>query len=439
MHGQMRQRHMNQQRISQWRATGCAGVFLLGMACSGRDGSQSKAPSTPVGAGQPAAQSPGAPAGSPASNPPGETMSPGNAAPTNNEGNPAVSGIQTPEPGATPGTDPGTAPAGTPAPRFVGRVDTSDAAGARFAWSGTGVVANFTGSSVAVRLTGGQQYTVLVDGVLQPKLLSTGGSDSLASGLAQGTHSVEIYRRTEADQGEAQFLGFDFAGGKLLPPPPAPQRRIEVLGDSISAGYGDEGANMDCHFTPDTENHYLTYGALAARTLGAELSTVAWSGKGVVCNYGDDASSCSNPMPTYYDRVLPARTDSQWRFSDWQPQAVVINLGTNDFSTVSDPSQQEFEQAYGKLLEHIRGVYPEALILATVGPLLNGADLTTARTYINDVVQARNQAGDAKVKSFELTPTNAADGYGCDWHPSLRTHQIMADTLVATLRTELGW
>ena len=67
------------------------------------------------------------------------------------------------------------------------------------------------------------------------------------------------------------------------------------------------------------------------------------------------------------------------------------------------------------------------------------AELTTARTYINDVVQARNQAGDAKVKSFELAPTNAADGYGCDWHPSLKTHQIMADTLVATLRTELGW
>jgi lysophospholipase L1-like esterase len=435
MHGQMRHGHGR-----EWRATACASVLLVGAACSAGDGSQpSAARNDPA-----ATQGPDAPAppvtAPPTSDPSTAISSPSNAPVENGEGTPPVSAIANPEPMVVAAmSEPAPPPAAAPAPRFVGRVDTSDAQGARFAWSGTGVVAQFSGSSVAVRLGGGQQYTVLVDGVLQPKLLSTGGFDRLASGLAQGTHSVEIYRRTEADQGEAQFLGFDFGAGQLLPPPPAPERRIEVIGDSISAGYGDEGPNMDCHFTPDTENHYLTYGALAARALGAELSTVAWSGKGVVCNYGDDASSCSNPMPTYYDRTLPERPNSQWRFSDWQPQAVVINLGTNDLSTATDPSRQEFEQAYDALLQHIRGVYPEALILATVGPLLSGADLTTARTYIDELVQARNQAGDARVKSFQLAPTSAADGYGCDWHPSLRTHQVMADTLVATLRTELGW
>jgi lysophospholipase L1-like esterase len=361
----------------------------------------------------------------------------GSPAPPNGEGSPAVTGIQNPS-GSEPPAMPPATPA-VPAPRFVGRVDTSDGAGARFAWSGTGVVAHFSGSSVAVRLSGGQQYTVLVDGVLQPKLVSTGGLDSLASGLTEGEHELELYRRTEANQGEAQLLGFDFAGGQLLAPPPAAERRIELVGDSISAGYGDEGADMNCPFTPDTENHYLSYGALAARELGAELSTVAWSGKGVVCNYGDDAASCSDPMPSYYDRTLPARATSQWDFSSWQPQAVVVNLGTNDFSTMSDPTEEQFEQAFGALLDRIRTAYPAALILATVGPLLNGTDLTTARAYIDAVVSARTQAGDAKLKSFELAPQNAADGYGCDWHPSARTHQIMAGVLATKLRAELGW
>jgi lysophospholipase L1-like esterase len=353
------------------------------------------------------------------------------------EGNPSPGGLEPPGTSLPP-------PDPLPGVRFIGRVDLGgasgfDGAGARFAWSGAGVVARFSGSQVSVRLAGGQQYTVLLDGMLQPKLTPTGGLDVLASGLPLGEHTVELYRRTEANQGESQLLGFDFGDGAQLAPPPLPERRVELVGDSITAGYGNEGADMNCPFTPDTENHYLTYGALAARQLGAEASTVAWSGKGVVCNYGDDATSCTDPLPPYYDRTLPARADSAWDFNEWQPQAVVVNLGTNDFSTTSDPTQAEFEGAFGALLERIRSVNPDALILATVGPLLSGTDLITARSYIANVVAARNAAGDARVKSFELLPTNAADGYGCDWHPSLRTHEVMAQTLAGVLQAELGW
>jgi lysophospholipase L1-like esterase len=326
-----------------------------------------------------------------------------------------------------------------PGVRFIGRVDTSDAAGARFAWSGTGIAARFSGSELAVRMNGAQQYTVLIDGELQPKLTTSGGADVLASGLPAGEHEVEIYRRTEANQGESQFLGFELGAGELLAAPAAPERRIEIIGDSISAGYGNEGADMSCPFSPDTENHYLTYGAIAARNVGAELVTVAWSGKGVVCNYGDDAASCMDPMPIYYGRTLPNRADSTWDFSRYQPQAVVINLGTNDLSTMIDPSEQEFTGAYVDLLTRVRTAYPDALILCTVGPLLNGADLTTARAYIAAAVQQRLSAGDAAVQTFELAPTNASDGYGCDYHPSLRTHEIMAEALTSTLETELGW
>lgn len=128
-----------------------------------------------------------------------------------------------------------------------------------------------------------------------------------------------------------------------------------------------------------------------------------------------------------------------WDFSQFQPQAVVINLGTNDFSTTSDPTEQEFVDAYVTLLERVREAYPEALILCTVGPLLGGTDLTTARANIASAVQQRADAGDAGVQTFELAPQNAGDGYGCDYHPSLRTHEIMADVLIDVLGTDLGW
>lgn len=326
--------------------------------------------------------------------------------------------------------------AGPPAVRFVGRFDHTPAAGPKFAWSGSGIIARFSGTQVAVNLGGGQQYTALVDGTTLPKLIPGSGSISLATGLSAGSHVVEIYRRTEANQGDAQFLGFDFGTGTLLPPPPTPDRRLEVIGDSITCGYGDEGADMNCSFSADTENHYLTYEAIAARALGADLITTAWSGKGVVCNYGDDASSCTHPFPEYYDKILPDQGNSPWDFSSWQPQAVVINLGTNDFSTAQDPSEAEFTTAYESFLRHIRSKYAGALILCTVGPLLGGTDLATAKDYIAKAILA---LGDSKIKAFDLAPTDPADGYGCDWHPSLKTHQKMGTQLTAELQAELGW
>jgi lysophospholipase L1-like esterase len=328
---------------------------------------------------------------------------------------------------------------GTPAVRFVGRMDHSDAAGPKFAWSGCGMIARFQGTSVGVKLNGGQEYTVVVDGVPGPKLVPGSGTTSVATGLQPGEHTVELYRRTEANLGESQFLGFEFSGGELLAPPPAPTRRLEVIGDSITCGYGNEGANMDCPFTPQTENHYLAYASIAARNLGAELSTVAWSGKGLVCNYGDAADSCTNPLPTYYDRVLPDRANSAFDFNSFQPDAVVINLGTNDFSTDTDPSQADFETAYNTFLQHIRGKYPSAYLLLTNGPLLAGTDLSTVRSSIANVVKARNDAGDAKVGSFQIEPQAAEDGYGCDWHPSLATHAKIASVLESALKSALGW
>lgn len=333
----------------------------------------------------------------------------------------------------------GSGETGSPGVRFLGRVDRSDPDAPRFAWSGTGLAARFSGTELAVRLGGGQQYTVVVDGVVGPTLISSGGADTIATGLSAGEHQVEIHRRTEASLGESVFRGFELGSGRLLAPPPAAERRIEIIGDSISCGYGNEGADMNCGFSADTENHYLSYGALAARELDAELSTIAWSGKGVVCNYGDGEGSCVDPLPTYYERTLPKDAASRWDFSSWQPDAVVINLGTNDFSTEEDPTQEDFEAGYVALLETVRDANPDAIILCTVGPMLSGEDLDTARSYIEGAVEARVEAGDSRVKTFELAPTVASDGYGCDWHPSLRTHEIMADTLTAALRDELDW
>ena len=71
--------------------------------------------------------------------------------------------------------------------------------------------------------------------------------------------------------------------------------------------------------------------------------------------------------------------------------------------------------------------------------MLSGTDLGTVKGYIQNAVDARIAAGDERVTTFDLPTQNGANGYGCDWHPSLATHEIMAEVLVNVLRDEMGW
>lgn len=318
-----------------------------------------------------------------------------------------------------------------PAVHWVGRTDTSDPTRTRVGWSGAGFVVRFDGTGASVRMDDPAQFwTVVLDGVVQPRLQTQPGEQdyALATGLPAGEHVVELYRRTEGSFGATSIVSVDLEGELLAPPPVT--RRIEIIGDSITCGYGDEGVSP-CSFSADTENHYLTYGAVAARAVGAELHTVAWSGKGIIYNYGDDTFE---PLPEVYARTL-ATEDTAWDFS-WQPDVVLVNLGTNDFSTDNDPSEVQFVSAYGDFAATLRIDHPDAFILL-LSPSLYGDEATMVDGYLQQVVDGRHDAGDAAIDWANINVP--WEGSGCDGHPNVATHMGMADQLVAQLQTHLGW
>ncbi|HOU91947.1 MAG TPA: SGNH/GDSL hydrolase family protein [Polyangiaceae bacterium] len=343
-----------------------------------------------------------------------------------------------------PGEEPAASPLALrdcPAPpalgvRFVGRFDGCDPSGVRIGWSGTGFVGRFTGTGVAMRHQGPAiEYTVVADGRVVDKVVTMPGQGTfpLVVGLPAGEHTIEVYRRGEASFGAATIQGVEVTDGALLPPPGARARGLEIVGDSITCGYGNEGTSTDCHFSAATEDHYRSYGAVLGRIFDADVSTVAWSGRGVVVNY---AGGPGPTLPELYPAAVPTDGPSRWQ-GDQAPQAVVINLGTNDYSTDADPPDERFVAAYEALLSTIRARYPEAYLLATNGPMLGGADLERARRNIRAAVTRRQQAGDTRVAAHELVTPNTAPG--CDWHPSLATHAAMADELARVVAPAVGW
>jgi lysophospholipase L1-like esterase len=238
-------------------------------------------------------------------------------------------------------------------------------------------------------------------------------------------------------QGYSQLLGLTVGDGVLLDPPAGPQRLIEVIGDSISCGYGNLGTAADI-MAPDcipTESHWDAYPSVMARALGAEVSTIAGSGRGVIRNYGGDTLGT---MPMIYDRIFANTAPPTWDFHI-QPQAVVINLGTNDISNNKGDPGVPFEDTYRTLLETIRGHYPDAFIVCTIGPLTSTSESSILLGHIRAAVQARTDAGDTRVEAFSKIGPQTSDKWACQYHPNVAEHAIMAGLLADELRAQLGW
>jgi lysophospholipase L1-like esterase len=326
--------------------------------------------------------------------------------------------------------------AGAVGPRFIGRFDQTKPDAPVFAWPGTAIALRFSGTAVGVTLSdnGNNVFEVVLDGKHTVLTLQAGTKQyPLGTGLSPGAHDLLLYRRTEASFNETTFNGFDVPSSAYLPAT-VPKHRLEVIGDSISAGYGNEGTNP-CQFMAATENQYLSYEAIAARAVDAELYTEAWSGIGMLHSY---EGSTTDQMPVRYLRTLPERATSAWDFSKFTPEAVVINLGTNDFSK-GDPGA-DFQAAYLKFVSDLRGHYPAARFFLAVGPMLSGDSYTKDAAYLKAVITSRANAGDKNLTLLEFGSQDGnADGLGCDYHPSLKTHQKMADKLIAVLKADLGW
>lgn len=352
---------------------------------------------------------------------------------TTSESYPTVKLVMTsPSPTPTPST-----PSGTPGIRYDGRFDFTNPQSPKFAWTGSSIVANFSGTEVSVTLksTGENWFHAIIDGnVMAPFMVNSQSTVKLASNLANREHQVVLWKRTEASQGEVQFLGFDFGNGKLLAPPPAPERKIEFIGDSITCAYGNEGTSKDQPFTPKNENSYLSYAAITARNLNASANYIAWSGIGITMNYG----GAGGPLiQDRYPMTLP-QSNVKWDFKKYIPQVVVINIGTNDFSTVT-PDKTKFINNYKSFVATIRSNYPDAHIFCTIGPMLWGTGLESCRAYVTEIVNYFKSNGDSKVYMMEYPQQSEANGYGEDWHSSIKTHQLMADQLTEEIKAKLGW
>ena len=224
---------------------------------------------------------------------------------------------------------------------------------------------------------------------------------------------------------------------------PAKSLRIEFIGDSITCGYGIDDEDLTHTFSTATEDVTKAYAYQTALSLDADYSMVSYSGYGVYSGYVDENSDIRNVselVPPYYTLAGFSRgtyrgetvTMTDWDFGCFEPDIVVLNLGTNDNSYCRGNAgrEAEFVKCYQDFVACVRRNNPNAYILCTYG--LMNCELTGS---IEGALNSYRQSADDERISFLPLPTQtAADGYVVDYHPSIRTHRRAAEIITAKIR-----
>lgn len=305
-------------------------------------------------------------------------------------------------------------------------------------WPGVSFAFRTDAPEVRVNLDGGNSdYNIWVDNALQQVWRGAPDERSLTLQLGVGTHRVAIEKRNDGHYGKALVSGVTLPkGGKLYPVTEQPTRRIEFIGDSYTVGYGAEGPGVACDSLREYENVHHSFAALTARALNAEAHYVAMSGKGVARNYGDDQKISALNLVDLYPRALASRDDVLWDTRQWQPDTVVIKLGNNDFSTEPHPDTAVFVSRLHGLIARVQKQYGDI-------PIVLFAD-TGLAAVVEHVTQAFETASPSIKDQLHLVVAKIPEGeaklpyLGCDWHPNIEGHKLLAEPLIEKLSRVLG-
>ena len=323
----------------------------------------------------------------------------------------------------------------------------------------SGVEFTVTGSQVTFNLNVSGDPTrigVYLNGELYQRGLigKQSKKGSVTVPLSSGDNTVKLIKLSESMQSELGIDSIEIDADAAIEPTSAKERKLEFIGDSITCGYGidlplkDPETNKANSFSTASEDASKTYAYQIAEMFDSDANFFSMSGCGVWCNYGGNRD---HTMEKYYTKsslntwnsisssgyVLIQNFD--WDFSQYRPDCIVINLGTNDWSYFGShiDEKDKYKESYIDLLKMVRENNPDAKIVCTLGMM--GAELFSD---MDDAVKDyTSETGDKEVYTLELGAIDQKnEGYGVDYHPQPATNTRVAnDELGPLIADVMGW
>lgn len=328
--------------------------------------------------------------------------------------------------------------------------------------SGSGIEFEYTGRGFTLKLLGGSaallpnndgnyaRVAIYQDGVriIDTQLSAKETVFRLGESKEAKTSIFRILKLSECAMSLMGIAPLEVAEGDAVKPTPSLKHRLEFIGDSITCGYGVDDEDPLHPFKTATEDVTRAYAYKTASALQADYSMFSTSGYGIISGYTADPAvkMPTQRIPVFYEYMgfsydlmdgIPAPMELAWDFQEYQPDAIVLNLGTNDDSYCQEEEarQQEYADAYAEFLKVIRKHNPNAMIFCVLG-------LMGDRLYpwvCKAVRKYSSQTGDSSITTVHLPEQDASVGYVSDYHPLESAHEKAANVLIPEIRKIMGW
>ncbi len=328
--------------------------------------------------------------------------------------------------------------------------------------SGSGFEFEYTGRGLKINLIGGAasetpendgnyaRIAVYVDDV---RVIDTQASSRemtlcVAESDETRTSVIRFVKLSECAMSLVGVKPLEINAGETVKPVPAKAHKLEFIGDSITCGYGVDDEDPLHPFKTSTEDVTKSYAFKTARALDTDYSMFSTSGYGIISGYTGDPSvkMPAQRIPLFYRSLgfsydllpdLPAPMDIPWDFKKFCPDAVIINLGTNDDSYCQEDQtrQAEYAAAYTEFLKTVRECNPDAVIFCILG--LMGDRLFPWMCKACEDYKSSSQ--DDRIFTVHLDEQDTSAGYVSDYHPLESAHEKAAQTLISEIRKTMGW
>jgi len=271
--------------------------------------------------------------------------------------------------------------------QYSGRIDFTNEEEPMFVFPCSYIALRFTGTTCKIIIKNKHSYWTnylgyIIDGK-QEKIMIQDEEQvclTLADNLEDKEHTLLLFKRMDACH-TVIFYGFVFDKGvKISKAEDKPNRRIEVYGDSVSAGEVSEAVDYVGKADPEHQgefsNSWYSYAWMTARKLNAQIHNIAQGGIALLDHTGWFAAPDYIGMEQVYNKLQynPETGEvNTWDFKCYTPHVIIVAIGQNDNHPVdymaADYNSEEsknWRTHYKAFIQNLRAIYKEAtIVLAT--------------------------------------------------------------------------